>query len=89
MTQIGLAFFGLLALWMAMSDAALPRRWAPLVGLAGQPFWLAFAIEARSAGVNSDGLFLTVGCFTIVYLRGAWLQWRDKIRGIGQPGSNP
>ena len=78
MTQLGLAFFGLVALWMAMSDSKRPRRWAPIVGLCGQPFWLAYAIEAQRAGVPSDGLFLTVGCFTLVYLRGAWLQWRAR-----------
>lgn len=78
MTQLGLAFFGLLALWMALGDSKLLRRWAPVVGLAGQPFWLAYALESRAAGVPSDGLFLTVGCFTVVYLRGAWLQWRNR-----------
>lgn len=78
MTQLGLAFFGMLSLWMAMGDNTRARFWAPWVGLAGQPFWLAFALEVRAAGVNADGLFLTVGCFTVVYLRGAWLQWRKR-----------
>lgn len=78
MTQLGLAFFGLLALWMAMSDSRQPRFWAPWVGLCGQPFWLAYALESQRAGVDSRGLFVTVGCFTVVYLRGAWLQWRNR-----------
>ena len=78
MTQLGLAFFGLVALWMALGHSALLRRWAPIVGLAGQPFWLAFALESQRAGVDSRGLFVTVGCFTVVYLRGAWLQWRYR-----------
>ncbi len=77
MTQLGLAFFGLVALWMALGHSARARRWAPIVGLAGQPFWFAFALEAQRAGVDARGLFFTVGCFTVAYLRGAWLQWRS------------
>ena len=76
MTQLGLAFFGLLALWMAMSMSARARFWAPWVGLLGQPWWLAFAFQAQAAGVDSRGLFVTVGCFTVAYLRGAFLQLR-------------
>ncbi len=76
MIQIGLALCGMVSLWMAMGDHQGARKWAPLVGLAGQPFWLAYAMQAQRAGVDSDGLFLTVGCFTVVYLRGAWRQWR-------------
>lgn len=78
MIQLGLAFFGLLSMWLAMSMSARARFWAPWIGLLGQPWWLMHAIEARAAGVPSDGLFLTVGCFTVVYLRGAWLQWSKR-----------
>ncbi len=74
MTQLGLAFFGLLSLWLAMSISARARFWAPFVGLLGQPFWYAFAMESNSAGVDSRGLFFTVACFTFVYGRGALVQ---------------
>jgi hypothetical protein len=71
--QIALAFFGLTALYMATGHNALARRWAPLVGLAGQPFWLVFAVQA-----GAWGLFALSLAYSAVYVRGAWLQWRAR-----------
>lgn len=70
-TQFALAFFGLTAMWLAMGNSARGRRWAPLVGLAGQPFWLAFAI-----GTDAWGLLALSLAYSAVYARGAWVQWR-------------
>lgn len=69
MTQFLLAAFGLTALWMATGNSLPARRWAPVVGLLGQPFWMVFAIEARAWG-----LLALSGAYTAVYLRGAWVQ---------------
>lgn len=71
MTQLALAVFGLASAWMAMVSLS-PRlqRWAPVVGLCGQPFWLAHAISAEAWGV----LAVAVG-FTVVYARGCWVRW--------------
>lgn len=80
MIQFALAFFGLVAVWMAMSISARARFWAPWIGLAGQPFWFAFALEVKAAGVDARGLLVLVGCFTVVYVRGAWLQLRQRPR---------
>jgi hypothetical protein len=71
MTQIFIALFGLGAIWMAMGKDKRMHKWAPLVGLAGQPFWAAFAWETRGWG-----LALLVVAYTVVYVRGAWIQWR-------------
>lgn len=71
MIQIALAFFGLTALWLAMGASARGRRWAPAVGLAGQPFWIAFAIQS-----NAWGLLALSLAYSAVYARGAWVQWR-------------
>lgn len=72
MIQLALAVFGLSAMWMAMGRSPRARRWAPVVGLCGQPFWLAFAVS-----VQAWGLFVLSLAYTAVYLRGAWLQWRQ------------
>ena len=69
--QLALALFGLTALWMATGPSVRARRWAPVVGLCGQPFWLAFAVSVQAWGLCA----LSVA-YTAVYLRGAWVQFR-------------
>jgi hypothetical protein len=69
--QLALALFGLSALWMAMGNNAWARRWAPVVGLCGQPFWLWFAASA-----NAWGLFVLSLVYSAVYVRGIVVQWR-------------
>jgi hypothetical protein len=73
MTQMFIALFGLTSIWLAMGHNATGRKWAPLIGLAGQPFWLAFALSTEAWG-----LMVLVGAYTLVYLRGALLQWRPR-----------
>jgi hypothetical protein len=68
--QLALALFGLSALWMATGRSEIARRWAPVVGLLGQPAWLAFAWSAEAWG-----LFVLSIAYTAVYARGAWVQW--------------
>ena len=70
MIQLALAVFGLTALFMAMGHNDRARRWAPIVGLCGQPFWIWFAI-----GVQAWGLLVLSLAYTAVYLRGAWVLW--------------
>lgn len=71
MIQLALAFFGLSALWMATGRNERARRWAPLVGLCGQPFWIVFAVQASAWGLLALSL-----AYSAVYVRGAWVQWR-------------
>jgi hypothetical protein len=79
--QAALAIFGLSSLFMAMGDNDTARRWAPLVGLAGQPFWLIFATRT-----NAWGLLLTIAGFTAVYAYGCWRRWGPRARRlIDQP----
>lgn len=68
--QIGIAVFGLTSLWMAMGTNPRARRWAPVVGLCGQPFWAAFAWQTQGWGLG-----LLVVAYTVVYARGAVVQW--------------
>lgn len=71
MTQLFIALFGLTALTMALSQNARARKWAPLVGLASQPFWFAATIPTEQYGMVA----LCVA-YTAVYLRAAWVNWR-------------
>lgn len=71
MNQLFLAGFGLVAIWLAMSQNSVARKWAPVVGLCGQPFWFYFALTA-----DAWGLIVLVIAYTMVYARGAWVQWR-------------
>jgi hypothetical protein len=71
--QFVLAAFGLAALWMATGHSQRARRWAPIVGLCGQPAWLAFAWQSQAWGL----LVLSLA-YTAVYARAAWVQWRAR-----------
>jgi hypothetical protein len=71
--QALLAATGLTALWMGLGTNPRARRFAPLVGLAGQPLWITFALRADAWGL----LALSIA-YTAVYARGAWVQWRPQ-----------
>ena len=49
------------------------RRLAPVVGLCGQPFWIAFALQSSAWGLLALSL-----AYSAVYVRGAWVQWRAR-----------
>ena len=59
-------------LYMATGHNARARRWAPIVGLCGQPFWLVFAVQSSAWGLLALSL-----AYSAVYVRGAWVQWRQ------------
>ena len=71
MIQLALAFFGLSAMFMATGHNPRARRWAPIVGICGQPFWVIFSIQT-----HAWGLLALSAVYTAVYVRGAILQWR-------------
>ena len=73
MTQLFIALFGLTSIWLAMGRNATGRKWAPVIGLAGQPFWAWFAYES-----NAWGLAVLVMAYTLVYLRGVFVQWGGR-----------
>lgn len=55
-----------------MIQLARAHRWAPLVGLCGQPFWITFALQSSAWGLLALSL-----AYSAVYVRGAWVQWRQ------------
>lgn len=69
--QLALAVFGLAALAMAMGQRPALQKWAPIVGLLGQPFWFWFAMRS-----SAWGLLVLAVAFTATYAFGAWVQWK-------------
>lgn len=70
MEQFFIALFGLTAMWLALGKSDSQRKWAPVAGLLGQPFWMYFAVNNGGWGI----LILTF-CYTAVYIRGFIVQW--------------
>lgn len=71
MIQLAIGLCGLLALSFAMSADPRLRKWAPLVGLLGQPAWAFFAYQTGGWGLGVLAL-----AYTAIYLRSAIVQWR-------------
>lgn len=73
MTQLFIALFGLTSMWMALGNSAPLRKWAPVLGLLGQPFWFAATVPTQQWGMVA----LCVA-YTLVYLNGVRVQWWPK-----------
>jgi hypothetical protein len=71
--QFFLAAFGLTSIYFAMGHNVTLRRWAPVIGLAGQPFWAVFAWQSEGWG-----LAILVAAYTLVYIQGIRMQWGRK-----------
>lgn len=71
MLQAWILLSGLTALLMLQLGSARVRRWAPFVGLAGQPAWLWFAVDTHAAGVLGVTL-----AYTAVWVIGCVKAWR-------------
>ena len=70
MNQIFIALFGLTAISLALSKSPNHRKWAPIWGLAGQPFWFAATIPT-----GQWGMVALCVAYTAVYVRGCWVHW--------------
>lgn len=68
--QIGIAVFGVAAIWLSQDVRVERRKWAPICGLVGQPFWLWSAFAAEQWGV----LALCV-LYTLAWLKGFRQHW--------------
>lgn len=70
MIQFLIAAFGLTSIYFAMGHNPRLRRWAPIIGLMGQPFWAIFAWQSEGWG-----LAVLVAAYTLVYIEGIRMQW--------------
>lgn len=73
MIQLLLAAFGLTSIYFAMGHNPTLRCWAPVIGLAGQPFWAIFAWQSEGWGLG-----VLVAAYTLVYIKGIFMQWRRQ-----------
>jgi hypothetical protein len=51
LAQVGIALFGLSAIWLVNCREARWRRWGPICGMLGQPFWLYTTLSHEQYGV--------------------------------------
>jgi hypothetical protein len=69
--QVIIGLTGVLAIILLHAKRPSVRRWAPTVGLVGQPFWLLTSYDTQAWGM----LFVSL-MYTWVWLVGAYLAWR-------------
>lgn len=68
--QIGIAVFGLTAVYLSQQTSARARRWAPVLGLIGQPFWFVASWQAEQWGILTLAFL-----YTYSWAVGLWNQW--------------
>jgi hypothetical protein len=51
LTQVGIAVFGVAAVWLSQDARPSWRKWSSTFGLAGQPFWIIETISAQQWGI--------------------------------------
>lgn len=68
--QVGIAMFGVTAIFLSQSPSDRTKKYACLFGLAGQPFWFWSAIAAEQWGI------VLLSCFyTAAWARGVKTHW--------------
>lgn len=68
--QLGIAIFGVLAIWLSQSQSYEARKWASVAGLIGQPFWFWASYTSEQWGI----LALSVA-YSAAWSRGFWTYW--------------
>jgi len=77
--QAGIMIFGASAIWVVGRKESW-SRWGYILGLMGQPFWIAAALQSDQYGI----LIMTV-FYTYAWGQGIWNHWlnpRKKKRGL-------
>ena len=77
MIQALIVISGALAVALTQSTLAERRRWAPIVGLIGQPFWLYMTFSWATWG-----MFLCSVLYTLIWLYGVWTNWPRRRSSI-------
>ncbi len=68
--QVWLTVFALAAIWLVNDHRPALQRWAPVIGLLGQPAWFYVSYVDGQWGV-----FLTTLAFTFAWLKGLCNHW--------------
>ncbi len=67
--QAALVLFGVGAVYLSQSANPASRKWACIVGMAGQPFWFI-------AAYPQPGMLIVVTLYTLVWGKGIWTHWK-------------
>tara|TARA_R110000868_G_scaffold111743_6_gene301449 strand:- start:429 stop:653 length:225 start_codon:yes stop_codon:yes gene_type:complete len=70
MEQMIIAATGALAIFLTQQRNAALQKYACLVGMAGQPFWLMATYQADQAGMFALSAF-----YTLTWAMGVWTHW--------------
>jgi hypothetical protein len=70
LVQTMIALTGSVAVWLTQDADPRRRRWACIVGMIGQPFWIYM-----SWTIGTWGVFLTSLLYTYAWARGIHLHW--------------
>ena len=76
LVQILLAILSLAAIWLAMDDDERKQKWAPIFGLASQPFWIY-----TSFVTGAWGIFALSFAYTFVWMKGIYTHWIKEKNG--------
>jgi hypothetical protein len=77
--QLGIMVFGLSAIWLVNCRGRRWRRWGPIMGLLGQPFWVWTTIAHEQYGVTA-----MCAVYAAMWGRGIWNNW---IKPEEKPGA--
>lgn len=72
--QLGIALFGVTAVGLSQSAQTTYRKWAPVVGLIGQPFWF---VASWTGG--QWGIFALAFVYTACWMLGIRTYWMRAI----------
>lgn len=73
--QAVIAICGVASIFLSQAPTAGQRRWAPVIGLIAQPFWLFASWRAEQWGIVALTFFYAAG-----WLRGIRTYWLPRKR---------
>ncbi|WP_423454218.1 hypothetical protein [Ottowia sp. VDI28] len=76
--QIAIALLGALAAWLSQARTDSARRWAPVFGMLGQPFWFYASWEA-----GQWGIFVVSVLYALAWMKGLWVYWLSSKPAAG------
>jgi hypothetical protein len=88
--QIAIALLGALAAWLSQARGESSRKWAPVFGMLGQPFWFYASWHAEQWGIFAVSII-----YAGAWARGLWVYWISPRREHGTgfiqlvPGRKP
>jgi len=76
--QIAIALLGSLAAWLSQARGKSWRKWAPVFGMLGQPFWFYASWQTEQWGIFAVSII-----YAGAWARGLWVYWISPRREHG------